>query len=1235
MLKMLVGPNSDKKSSKQKPTVLKGRAKHRISVEDRVNLRETARKLTTDTRNCLTCKLFTSCTKKAKGFDFLCDKYKERKSSMDLEIFNEPDKTNKSGKVIKRLDSKRYSDPESVEFDIEKTITNIVDNGVGLPPDFRVDDSDFPEAENFFHFATHEDYLNYKPRAKQLEVALNLFTDYCVAEGTLLFTDKGLQRIEDVVPDKIGLHPVSFKTVAHSGVAAVKFGGVTSRRAKCLSVTTHNGNEIVLTPKHKVMVLSKNYALDWKRASELQLGDVLVLPHGKNLWASKPAKIASFTVVRTKNKTVAAHVAEYSMKAVEIRITPPKRMTPELARLLGYLVADGSNNGYTLTFTNENKALLLDYEACLRSVFPDVAIKTQKYAHSKAVSLVVNSRIACDYIRHLGVSGGYAEKTVPALILQSDFEAIRNFVRALIDCDGFVQHAKVGLYMVNDEVVKTVALLMQNAGIQGRLSKTEYSTYKNPLTGDTVHLDSPRVGWWWVAQGAQSATYAELFGSLHSKKSAMCRLNARLKNSRARSAGTYNQGYLPTKVIDKAIVNSTITGGLSKAIRADLLASAIKNGNEKVRESVVEASSIGAVFSEIVGIEDAGYHTVYDITVPGPANFCANGVVVHNCYSSKCTNVAYMRCIPPEATYDEILDNCTLLRHGVCPKCKRTRFDMWREFNVPMYNELTGVAGQRGGKSALVAMLGGYTIHRFLKLPNPTQVFNQLPNSFFHGTFTATTFTQAQEAIFDPLFEIIDNSPWFKAYHELLDERGKKLGRELYKFKDTFFQYDHRNMLVYPAAPDKKNLRGRTRFLGGIDELGWFFAKSKGAIKLDPDEVYDSMRNSFLTLRSETYLLYEAGHYNIPPPIFCNVSSPSSARDKIMRLTHEAKSEPTMYSFHYSTMEMNPRIHPKVLEPYKKNMSSYRRDILAVPPDSSSPFINNRKSIIGCMDKSMKNMVLLHQHEMVSPSGVPMMSAKFNIVNAGRNSNPGRLMTIDAGQRFNSFAATIMHLEEIDDKLIPCLDAAFEIIPTEKNAVSFHAVYNSVLKPLIEEMNVKMVAADRWNSIKMLEDLENECDIKQTTYSVKYSDMLETRQAIINGSMILPKGEIKIADAFRLSGNDYPHCMKGYPMAHLYMQMLSVEDVMGKSVEKGQGYTDDLWRAFALGHALIVDEEVQEILMAEESTIVQTRSLGVVGSYSDSAGSSGSTGGVENRFGVVGSMGGGAGGSMTFSRGGR
>lgn len=606
------------------------------------------------------------------------------------------------------------------------------------------------------------------------------------------------------------------------------------------------------------------------------------------------------------------------------------------------------------------------------------------------------------------------------------------------------------------------------------------------------------------------------------------------------------------------------------------------------------------------------------------------------CTNPKCTDIEYSKNIPTAATYDQILSSVTLYEHGKCPFCKETRLDSWNKRGTKRYNELAGLAGQRGGKSRLLTLIAAYVIHRYLKLQNPVRVLNLMPNEILYGIFTATTASQATDNIFDPLHEILQNSPWFIDYHKMLDFYSKKYGEQLYDLKSTFFKYAHRRMVIYATSPDKKNMRGRTSFLGGIDELGWFFAKTQQAVKLDPDEIYSALSNSFLSVRSAVRELHEAGYYNMPSPIFANISSPSSSRDKMVRLVKEAENSNNIYAFHYSVFDMNPRIKPIDLEQVAKSEPVlYRRNFLALPPDSAFSFIHDRKSVLACVNKKRVNAVRAFQSQLKSAHGVLTTGAKIKFKSSVVNEKiqPNRLLALDAGHTHDSFAACVLHLEDTGDNMIVVVDAVVEIIPKPGEPVNFTVAYEKVIIPLIERLNISYVCADRWNSVKMLQDIEDKMEIQTNIYSVSYRDMLELREAIVNQRIELPKGELKLSQAFKVASRNYPFGFESLPVSHLMVQTLTVEDNMGKKVDKGYGYTDDIFRALALGHAMVTDEEIQGLMMFDRNAPVKHRDLGVVGSYGAGGRSMSQVSSSGSAIAALGSYGSGGNGNAVFSRG--
>jgi len=109
----------------------------------------------------------------------------------------------------------------------------------------------------------------------------------CVTGETPVLTDRGIERIEDVVGDVNGFAPpedgLEILTFDDGEFRYVEPSHVFNKRAEGLvSVRTRDGNEVTVTPEHRLLVLGHD-GLGWKRAGELEGGERVVRPLGAPL----------------------------------------------------------------------------------------------------------------------------------------------------------------------------------------------------------------------------------------------------------------------------------------------------------------------------------------------------------------------------------------------------------------------------------------------------------------------------------------------------------------------------------------------------------------------------------------------------------------------------------------------------------------------------------------------------------------------------------------------------------------------------------------------------------------------------------------------------------------------------------------------------------------------------------------------------------------------------------------
>ena len=585
-----------------------------------------------------------------------------------------------------------------------------------------------------------------------------------------------------------------------------------------------------------------------------------------------------------------------------------------------------------------------------------------------------------------------------------------------------------------------------------------------------------------------------------------------------------------------------------------------------------------------------------------------------------CSDWEYAQNIKHNATLDEIQERVVFTRYGKCPKCKRTKLDFWND-GYPNYNEVAVCAGQRSGKSSVVALMSCYTIHQYIMVGNISTLLELLPDSYLDCSYVATTKTQVFKSIFQPLLVYLESTPWFTAYHQHLDEVGARLGRKLYNITKQRFEYLHKRIRGAPEAPSGHGLRGLTRFCGGLDEVGHLSNREEDLDKaqISAPVIYDAVFQSYATVANAVEELHKQGYYQVPQVLFCNVSSPSDVGDMIVQLTKEKpKQYDRILARTYTTFDMNPRLNAK--QGFYKSMRAsnpvmYRTNVLADPPLAHSPWFGDEsEKIVGTFIAKRTNCLALRQHTFThNRRSFTTASVKFI-----RKVKRPTILVLDAGETNNSFSGALMGVDHETGRIV--IEGVFEVIPSKKNPVNFTALYDDCITKIIKHYNVRCVFADQWNSSKILTDISMEHNIDAIRYSLKPDDFLAIKVEITENPPLGLSPEIPIEKALNSVKINYPNNMRGSPVVHFYIQCLTVEN--GRVPFKGKDKTDDIFRAFALGCAKLIDPVFldEHDMWGEDPDKVEVKrgSPVVMSSYSgNSGGGVPAGGGSGSKIGVV------------------
>lgn len=544
-------------------------------------------------------------------------------------------------------------------------------------------------------------------------------------------------------------------------------------------------------------------------------------------------------------------------------------------------------------------------------------------------------------------------------------------------------------------------------------------------------------------------------------------------------------------------------------------------------------------------------------------------------FCPRCSDEKYLDAVPVGGN-EAMADFCRkvkLLEHGLCPNCKKNRIELFD--TIP--EEFVGVWGQRSGKSVIAgSKIATYMLHRYLKIPNVARYFYQDPSTQFDFVFVAITAGQAESSLWSKFHNTVATAPWFTDYHRFLKRRKTQVKSrvELFDVKNTLIRYGGSKGIVCKfKASNLRTLRGDTRIFGAIDELGWFDQKQE-AERANAEEVYTSISNSLRTLRSAAREHWRRGDFDSPTALMVNISSPSSAWDKIMRLVKLSEQDKTKVCSHLATWEVNPQLKredfrsEEITSPVK-----FWRDFGAVPPLANEPFIGASHNLERIQHAKTQPMFRASIDRITDSTGFGnYVGPKLVKESIRQDRMTPRILTVDAGETENSFS--IGMYSAIWEKDDPCIvtDGIIAVHPEKdpagESAVPVHfPTCFEVITELCKLYSIKYVVWDRWQStgeVQRLRDL----GIKAERYSLRFEDFQLLRSKIWGGRVRLPVPEMAIDKLGTFDPTNVLECQK-YPWTSFYCQIATVREV-GKKVAKPVAGDDDLWRTLALASHYIL-----------------------------------------------------------------
>ena len=480
-------------------------------------------------------------------------------------------------------------------------------------------------------------FAKYKMQCIGISDAL-LSGDACMVGDTLIPTEKGLFKISELGdPNGDTWQDLNLKVASRYGQETV-VKWLNNGVKPTFLVRTEQGNKVQCTANHPLLVFNESTGqTEWKRTDELKVGDTLCIST-KPLYSIE--KLALNLKDWEKPKGPRGHSKE---------ISKPEVMTPDLAFLLGVIVAEGTVYKNQVRIPNTDPALLDKCEKIIREVF---GLESQKYVNfdpetqerefskKKSWELIASSNILVDYLLQMGVVNKSLDerpvsyhKEIPWAVLKADVECWKAYLAGHIEGDGS-WGVRCAIISFSEKVINQVSAMLNAMGYLPKISDTrvEIQRVESNFLYEQIkhHMVSKKPA---VFEGETKAR--NRFGIpleywkniLENRKVSSSNKGMRFFNGKETVTVTGMQ------VISEEhrMLYDRIAEGRYTEFLEDLKKIALED-----YKKLVELIECKYLFTKVESISYAGEAQVFDLSVKEgrePA-FVANGLVVHNTYNN-------------------------------------------------------------------------------------------------------------------------------------------------------------------------------------------------------------------------------------------------------------------------------------------------------------------------------------------------------------------------------------------------------------------------------------------------------------------------------------------------------------------------------------------------------------------------------------------------------------------------
>jgi replicative DNA helicase Mcm len=241
-----------------------------------------------------------------------------------------------------------------------------------------------------------------------------------------------------------------------------------------------NGREIEVTPSHPLFVQS-NCSFSHTRAKNLREGEFVA---------------AARSLPSSANNSIDIEI-QRAEKGNPNSLKVPEEITPSLARLLGYIVAEGHTDRGTVTVTNKDPQIINDVTEAL----DQLQLRHTVRDHSTADNV---QRVDChsaEFVRFLeelepAILERSGEQRVPEQLFRTSHNIQVEFLRGYIEGEAHVsrKEREITVSSMSRELLDGVQSLLLSVGIETRIQPRKNGSYRLRISGENFVEYSKQIG---------------------------------------------------------------------------------------------------------------------------------------------------------------------------------------------------------------------------------------------------------------------------------------------------------------------------------------------------------------------------------------------------------------------------------------------------------------------------------------------------------------------------------------------------------------------------------------------------------------------------------------------------------------------------------------------------------------------------------------------------------------------